>query len=124
MNINDFILRETNKPYRIDDTDCCHVCNRWIFENTGLSPITEYLYSTEEESLEILKANGGLLKCVSKALERFEKIKTPEIGCVGVISFDDKVSPAIYTGDIWFTRHKDGFVLQQYPKIIRMWKIG
>lgn len=71
-----------------------------------------------------MKENGGLLKCISKAMESFEKINTPELGCIGIIYFDDKVSPAIYTGDIWFTRHKDGFVLQQNPKIIRMCGAG
>lgn len=128
MNIQEFILQELEIPFKIDKNDCCHTCDRWVFEQTGISPMQDFSisYSTEQESLETLKREGGVLAGVSKAMAHsgFIRTKTPSVGDIGIITFDDKVSPAIFTGSSWFTRHKDGFVDQKNPKVLRIWKIG
>lgn len=124
MDILEYIKQELEKPFKIDETDCCHTCNRWIFLKTGISLIDNFHYKNEQEAIEIMKNQGGLIKILLKAFKNFKIVVSPEPGDVGLIMFDDKVSPAIFTGSSWFTRHKDGFVDQKDPKVLRIWKIG
>ena len=128
MNIQEFISKELETSFDISINDCCHTCDRWVFDQTGISPMQDYgiSYLSEEESKSLLKKEKGILVGISEAMNcsGFMRTKNPSVGDVGIILFDDKIAPAIYTGSSWFTRHKDGFVDQVNPKVLRIWKIG
>ena len=126
--IQEFIFDALLEPFNIKTNDCCHLCDRWIFENTKISPMFEYgiSYDDEQGALDTIKREGGILNAVSAAMSHsgFTRTKYPSVGDIGVIFFDDRLCPAIYTGFSWFSRHKDGFVDQVNPKVLRIWKIG
>lgn len=120
--LNQFIQQELQKPFEWSKTDCCSTCNRWVKEATGISPISQYKYSTEEEAKKILSKPGGIAVLTNKVMRPwFKKTKEPKLGDIGLVIWNQKIFPAIKIKEGWFSRSEEGLILA--PDFWKAWDI-
>lgn len=128
MTIEEFIAAEAAKPFAWGTSDCASTADRWVWTQTGFSPLTAYgrVHKSEFEAREWLSCPGGLAVAVNRVMRAcgFEKTKAPQLGDVGLVMSAGRLCVAIHAGRFWFSRDEDGLIGAPLDSVWKTWRIA
>lgn len=120
--LDEFIRKESKRPFIYGETDCCSTVDRWVTLLTGQSAIKTYGKIPSKKWLE----SEGLIKASLKVIKRFplvKKVKNPKKGDFAIILLPSGLCGfAIKSETFWFLRHETGIIgAPTNTKILRAW---
>lgn len=125
--LKEFIQEELQKTFEWGKTDCCSTADRWIFLNSGISPMYEagFIFSTETEADAILNEYGNIFFASIHGMSIFKMTKKPIEGDVGLVKiFKGEACLAIKMENGWFSRNEEGImIIPENAVFMKAWKI-
>lgn len=127
MNIQDFLMRYSDRPMVWGVDDCSLIIADWWRENHAVDPAFHLRgsYSTEAEKIKIVNKAEGLLNLVSRLADQVgaNRVSVPADGCFGVIMVNGIMFAALWSGGFWAVRSETGITYTHLARTVRMWSV-
>lgn len=124
MSLDEFLAAEAAKPFAWALNDCTMMCDRWVRIRCGVSPVEAgpITYGDHAGAIALLP---HLPQVMNRAMRKAGLSKTlkPVIGDIGLILFDGRCGPALLAGNLWVTRHEDGFIAVPRANVWKVWSL-
>lgn len=124
-----YLAAKAAEPWQWGVVDCCMALADWGIFNGHADILSRYrgAYQDEAGCQAIIVRRGGLLPIISDGSARVGllKLSEPERGAIAVIgsrSVPTRQWGAIWDGDRWMVRSKDGFV-PVAARELGMWRV-
>lgn len=130
--LRDFLMREARIRFRWGESDCASMCDRWVQERAGISPMTAagYCYRSGIGAAEVFAAHGDIVEACRTAMRivGFTPVVRPEPGDIGTIHVRHRgrslACMAIYSAMGWVSHLPSGLAV--FPIGVRvsgMWRV-
>lgn len=128
MTLQQFLAAEAARPFVWGDTDCASTADRWVRHCTGRSPLALYgrAHRDAAEAKAWLAEAGGLVAAVPRVMRAagLRLVDDLTAGDVGLIQAGSVACVAIWTGQLWFSRHEGGLLGLPGSCKRRAWRVA